>query len=480
MNKYFSLIILLSSLLSFSNNSKKIIVALSLNDCANYSVVLYQIYEELKHPEITFILKSHLEADSLLVNNRTGIYEFEKSKVIYSDTLHKKYSNSIISTIHITKNDESIYSSPLLKVEMSEFLKYFREENNYCYKNLKNEVKQIQYDNSLLSFSTELYRWTYYDPNNEIEIIADTNWVKEIYNLYYKNIEKSKAYFEQYEYVLKSYPNIYPIIRRGKKINANELLFIVNVKFFEKEDNKLDNTIINKDFFVHYNIQENKIEKIRFINIEDSSIAEKYFINSHSFHIYNDNYIIPIIDHGDTTEESNYLTIFEVNPNDSNEIILKNVIQDKIPNNYIKYEIYYNLHDYRFDKSLALLSYGEYIYDFEKNKKYKIPFSQDEFDKLDNIVSILMSGNQSTAYYIYDISNQQNSILLLYKDSDKNVKLMEINKANETVMNDEVLLTPNHSNYNIAGGTYIFDESGDVIYLNKDNCITKLHSYSEN
>ena len=105
MNKYFSLIILLSSLLSFSNNSKKIIVALSLNDCANCSVVLYQIYEELKHPEITFILKSHLEADSLLVNNRTGIYEFEKSKVIYSDTLHKKYSNGIISSIHITKND---------------------------------------------------------------------------------------------------------------------------------------------------------------------------------------------------------------------------------------------------------------------------------------------------------------------------------------------------------------------------------------
>lgn len=91
-----------------------------------------------------------------------------------------------------------------------------------------------------------------------------------------------------------------------------------------------------------------------------------------------------------------------------------------------------------------------------------------------------MSGNQSTAYYIYDISNQQNSILLLYKDSNKNVKLMEINKANETVMNDEVLLTPNDSNYNIAGGTYIFDENGDVIYLNKDNCITKLHSYSEN
>lgn len=475
MNKYFSLIILLSSLLSFSNNSKKIIVALSLNDCANCSVVLYQIYEELKHPEITFILKSHLEADSLLVNNRTGIYEFDKSKVIYSDTLHKKYSNGIISSIHITKNDESIYSSPLLNVEMSEFLKYFREENNYCYKNLKNEVKQIQYDNSLLSFSTELYRWTYYDPNNEIEIIADTNWVKKIYDIYYNDPKKSDELFREYELVLKTYPNIYPIIRRGKKINSNELVFIVNVKFIEKEDNK----IINKDFFVHYNIKENKIEKIRFINIEDSSISEKYFINSNSFHIYNDNYIIPIIDNGDTTEESNYLTIFEVNPKNSNEIILKNVIHDKIPNNYIKYEIYHNLHDYRFDKSLALLSYGEYIYDFEKNKKYKIPFSQNEFDKLDNIVSILMSGNQSTAYYIYDISDQKNSILLLYKDSDKNVKLMEINKVNETVMNDKILSSPNDSNYIKTDGTYIFDENGDVIYLNKDNCITKLHSYSE-
>lgn len=474
MNKYFSLIILLSSLLSFSNNSKKIIVALSLNDCANCSVVLYQIYEELKHPEITFILKSHLEADSLLVNNRTGIYEFDKSKVIYSDTLHKKYSNGIISSIHITKNDESIYSSPLLNVEMSEFLKYFREENNYCYKNLKNEVKQIQYDNSLLSFSTELYRWTYYDPNNEIEIIADTNWVKKIYDIYYNDPKKSDELFREYELVLKTYPNIYPIIRRGKKINSNELVFIVNVKFIEKEDNK----IINKDFFVHYNIKENKIEKIRFINIEDSSISEKYFINSNSFHIYNDNYIIPIIDNGDTTEESNYLTIFEVNPKNSNEIILKNVIHDKIPNNYIKYEIYHNLHDYRFDKSLALLSYGEYIYDFEKNKKYKIPFSQNEFDKLDNIVSILMSGNQSTAYYIYDISDQKNSILLLYKDSDKNVKLMEINKVNETVMNDKILSSPNDSNYIKTDGTYIFDENGDVIYLNKDNCITKLYSYS--
>lgn len=476
MNKIIFIIIFLFNLLAFSNNSKKIIVALSLNDCANCSVALYHINEKLNDPDITFILKSHLKVDSLLVNNRTGIYEFKRGTVKYSDSLFNKYANGIKSTINIVENNKIIHSSLLLEVKIDEFLKIYNStENEICFNKLKEGVKYIQYDNSLLVYNSELYRWSYYDKNNELDIVADNDWVKKIYEAYYNSIEAQER-FKEYELVVKQYPNIYPVVSNGTKINDNEILFVVDINFFKKEIGKENTDIIKRQFFINYNIKEKKFETIRYLNTENSILAKKYYINSRVFHTFNNNYIIPIITLEDATIDSKYLAIFEINKNNPNELTLKNIIDKNIPSNYIKYKIYNNLHGYCFDKSLVLLKYGEFIYDLEKNKQYKIPFPQEAFDKLDNIVANLVNGDRKGAYYIADISDQGKTILLLYKDSNKDLKLMEIDKQTEKAIKDEVLLSSIELDVYKYIDSFSFNEKGEVHFLYNNNCITILNS----
>ena len=53
MKKIFTFLVLLSSFISTPNN-KKIIVALSLNDCISCTASLYQINSSLNNPEMLF------------------------------------------------------------------------------------------------------------------------------------------------------------------------------------------------------------------------------------------------------------------------------------------------------------------------------------------------------------------------------------------------------------------------------------------
>ncbi|SEH65932.1 hypothetical protein SAMN02927937_00736 [Paenimyroides aquimaris] len=475
MRKSLVILMLLSTLISFSNNSKKIIVALSLNDCISCTAPLNQINSALNNPEILFVFKSELEPDSLLVNKRTGIDNYKSSSVKYSDTLFNEYANGIKSTINIIENNKKIYSADLYRLNVNEFVNIYSNKENPCYSNLKQGARLIQYDQSLLIYSSQLSRWSYYDKDHSLDIIADEEWVKRAYDIYYDKNEVEEKYIEIIN-LAKQYPAVNPSIDQGKKINEEELLFMTRIKFIEKKLGTEEEVILQKVFLVTYSIEKKSIISVKYINGQHPLLRENnYFPNSSHFYIIDDNnYIIPLRTEYDSTETDKYLSVFEINKNNPNELILKEIINNNIPNNYIKYKIYRSFQDYLFNKSLVLLRFGEFIYDYKKDTRYKIPFPENEYSTLNNLVSEALKTGKISSYYIHDIFDKDESILLLYKDSSKNLKLMEIDKKTEKALKDSQLLSSIELESYTNKSSFTFNENGEVQFLYNDNCIMKV------
>jgi len=470
--------LILTTLILFINficysNTKKIIVAFSLNDCISGSASLHELNQILKNPEMTIVFQSELKADSILVNRKVGLDNFKSSSVVYSDSLYNEYSKGVKSTINIVENNRKIYSTDLYKLNIEDFLNIYLAAKNNCLKSVKSGAKFIQDEKSILVWSYQLGRWTYYDENNEFDIIADNSWVKQAYGIYYKGTEIEKKYNE-YENTVKEYPALNPVINKGIKINDNELLFMTTVHFIETKNDSKEEAVTQKIFLVNYSIQKQEISLMKYVN-EESLSKNKYYINNSSFHIFDGNYIIPLTkDEYIESGEIKYLASFQINKNNPNELILKEILESNIPNNYIKYKLYNNFNNYHFDKSLILLDFGEFIYDHKKNIQYKIPLPESEFNTLNNVFEALTTGKLST-YNIDDIADKGKTILLLYRDSSKRLKLMEIDKKTQQAIKDiEIMsaqeLEPHFSSW------FTINAKGEIHYLSNKNCIVKIQT----
>lgn len=468
MNNNILILLLLSSLAIYATNKKKIIVALSLNDCISCSIALTEVNNILKNPEMTIVFEEELMTDSILVKKKTGLDNFKSAVPIYSDSLFKEYVNGIKSTISIVEDNQKLYSSNLYQLNVNEFLDAYLNNENTCFKNVKPGTAFIQDSKSMLVWNYKLGRWSYYDEENRFDIVADTSWVIKAYNIYFKNNESDKKYREYVKYV-EEYPAINPIIRKGKKINNNELLFITTVHFIENDSNTI--TFIPNNFLVTYNIQKQEISSIKFINAKSLSNAN-YFINSSNFDIIENGFLIPLMkDDYSIDTENKYLAIFRPNSDNKNELIINKIINNNIPNNYIKYKLYQNFNGYRFDKSLVLLEYGEYIYDYEKNIEYKIPLPETEFDKILNIYGN-SNTDGTTVYTVHDIADKGASILFLYNDSSNNLKLMEIDKTTQKAIKDDILIKSENSTID---SWFSINEDFEIFYFNKKTqCIEKI------
>lgn len=469
MRKLYTLLLLFLSIAINAKQTKKIIVTFSLNDCISGSVPLHELNTILKEPEMTIVFKGNLMVDSTLVNRKVGLHNFKSSSVIYSDSLYNKYSNGIKSTINIVEKDKKIYSADLYQLNINDFLSVYLNDENNCFKNVKSGTKFIQDDESLLVWNYQLDRWSYYDLNNDFDIIADNSWVKQAYGIYYKGTELEKKYNE-YENTVKEYPALNPVIDKGIKINDNELLFMTTVYFSEINPVTNEDVVVQKIFLVNYNIQKQEISSMKYVNAE-SLFKEQYYINPSEFNITEEGYFIALRrDDYTKTDKIKYLALFQINKNNENELILKELLDNNIPNNYIKYKLYSNFHKYHFDKSLILLEYGEYIYDYKKNIQYKIPLPESEFNTLNSIYDALKTGKLST-YTIDDIADKGSSILLLYRDSSRNIKLMEIDKNTQEALKDTIIITAEELEPHFRSW-FTINANGEIKYFNPvNNCI---------
>lgn len=473
--KIFSVLLILFSINSFAFYKKEIVVAVSLKDCVVGALSMYEVYKKLNKPNLTILLKKELESDSLLINKKLGLQNYQNAKVIYSNTLFDKYNKGIKSTISVVENDSIIYSDYLYKLDTQKFSEIYLRKDKNCFEKIKSGVSFIQDDLSLIIHNKEVGRLSYYDPIIELDIIPDEDWVLKAYKIIYRNANELNTNYNKYQKNVEEYPTLIPEINKAFKLNNHQLILLTSVYFFNYNEELEEEIPDERLFLFYYNIKNNKVETVKYLNGNNKELNDKYYINSFEFHSFDNKYIIPLVsDNYDNSNQHKYLSIFKENPNNSEELILDNILESNIPNNYLKYNLLHNFQAYRFSNSLALLFYGEFIYDFKNNIKYNIPLPENEFKLLSNVYQSQIDGKISS-YVIDDIYDNLNTILIVYRNSKKELKLMEIDKKSNDKIKDEVLMNENELKL-IPNSWFSFVSNGDIYYLNKDKCITKIYS----
>lgn len=454
---------------SFAAGSQhKIIVALNLNDCINCNVSLYEVQRRLDNPEVNFIFSQELESDSTLVYAKTGLKRYTNKKIIFSDSLYNIYSKGIKSTITLLKDGKICFSDYLYKLNVDKFIEVYNKMSTIdCFANLRKGVQLIQNDETLLIFNTQLKRWTYYDNSGgNVDVIADSLWMKTAYQIYYKGRDWKSEYLKANELV-KQYPNMLPEITAGLKTGDGKLLFLVDVQFLEAVDSKNIN-VVKKLFLVDYNYLTHSFNRVYVI--DDKLLkAKDYHLNFNGFFIKDADYLFPINSQTDPNKGTKFLAIFKEDTRDNERLELKEILPANIPNNYLVYNLKNNFHDYSFDGTLAFLKCGEYIYDWLNNIEYPVPVPKEEFDSLRSIYDLTSSGS-STTYYIYDLLDTKNDIQVLYTTSKNDLIRLVINKKTKALSKRETIFkSAEFSGYKNAS-SFVFKNENQLIYLDNNDC----------
>ena len=98
---------------------------------------------------------------------------------------------------------------------------------------------------------------------------------------------------------------------------------------------------------------------------------------------------------------------------------------------------------------------------------------ESEFNTLNSIYDALKTGKLST-YTIDDIADKGSSILLLYRDSSKNLKLMEIDKNTQKALKDTIIMTTEELEPHFRSW-FTVNANSEIHYFNNNSkCIEKI------
>lgn len=447
-----------------------IVIALSLNDCVNCNVSIHQIRERLKSQKLTFVLPRQFEADSALVNTKTGIHNFKPQVTIYSDSIFYKYAKGIRSTANIIKDGQPVYNDFLYKLDIEHFTSEYHRystASQVCYSPLRSGIQLIQPDQTLLINNYQLGRWTYYNNKGSYkDIIADSLWIKKAYQTYYKPNEWHKRYNE-ITVLLKEYPNALPVINTAI-IDNSELLMLTEISFMEPgKDNNIN--IVKKPFIAIIDAATGTLKAFKRINTVALS-NKNYYINTADFTKQGNVYLFPINSNNDPVKDTKFLATFTENSK-TGVLELREILPATIPENYIKYGLNNNFHNYIMKGNLALLKFGEYIYDWKNKIKYPIPFPKEDFDTLATLYDGVMNGGKPLSYYINDIYEDVDTIYILYNDKDNNLWVALVDKKTKTAKNKSLVLEKEKLTAIKNSPGFKFKDNKTLVCLDNNNCL---------
>ncbi len=476
-----SLLILLLSIGAFASAQSNITVALSLNDCISCTISIHELRDRLHNPKIRFVLNEELEPDSLLVNTRTGLNNFSPREVRYSDSLYKKFAEGVRSTVSIIKNDKIVYTDLLYKLDVDKFIEQYNSifttlspgnsAGNICFKSPRKGIMQIQQDESLLVYSTQLKRYTYYDvQGNAKDITADTLWMKKAYQVYYKS-DWQKEYKAMKELIAET-PNALPAIKYGIK-EADKLLFLADVSFIRVDKNN-DLRIFKKAFLAEWDIKKNELSNFFYINTEAFD-TRGYYINSNGFTKREGVYLFALGTNSDPVADSKFIATYIPSKKSNGILELKEILEPNIPENYLKYGLNGNFQNYTFDGNLVCLNFGEYIYDWKNKIKYPIPYTKQETESLATIYDMVTKGvGRITTFFLYDIFDGPENIYVLYADAANNLKLINISKKNKTMLKSSIVVTKDKMDAYKNYSTFRIKNGKQLVYIDNNSCVAFL------
>lgn len=457
---------------AFSNDNYTVYIVLDLNDCINCSVHLYELNKKVPKNNITILFKEKYKKDSALVFDKFGLNN-TTGRIIFSDTLFEKYSgNTVGSSVTVVNDGKSVYNVLLKEIETDKFMSVL-EKYSGCKLSVKENYTRYIFDtdSSIITYEHEFGRFFYIHNSDRIQFYCDAPLLEKIYKEYYGD-DVWNAKYLQYQQIKKEAPAVAPGLVSARKVSDSLIAFVAEVKMIEQGD-KEDNLLIKNKYFLCYYNTAGVLKNCFYL--DDSYLSkEKYYLKPVNFIIEGDIIVMPIV--ADSVQPgSKCLSLFRFNAK-AGKVVFDKILPFNLPENYIKYKLYHNLHEIIFKSGLAAYHFGNNIYDLNSNQLYELPVPEYEYQSIEGIIPHLTNRKPYSFFRIYDVSyknDEQSDIVVLYKNVSDQLRVMSFNKKTGQIREEKIVIE-NWANLKIKGIPQISPSVNSIEYINIDGCVESV------
>lgn len=295
--------------------------------------------------------------------------------------------------------------------------------------------------------------------------------LEKIYKEYYGD-DVWNAKYLQYQQIKKEAPAVAPGLVSARKVSDSLIAFVAEVKMIEQGD-KEDNLLIKNKYFLCYYNTAGVLKNCFYL--DDSYLSkEKYYLKPVNFIIEGDIIVMPIV--ADSVQPgSKCLSLFRFNAK-AGKVVFDKILPFNLPENYIKYKLYHNLHEIIFKSGLAAYHFGNNIYDLNSNQLYELPVPEYEYQSIEGIIPHLANRKPYSFFRIYDVSyknDEQSDIVVLYKNVSDQLRVMSFNKKTGQIREEKIVIE-NWANFKIKGIPQISPSVNSIEYINIDGCVESV------
>jgi len=253
-------VFLLVLLFSFGVSYSKVLINLSIDDCANCSLVLSEIMAMKSIDTLKVVMPYKFLKDDKKIKSLYGFRGNGKVQMVYSDSVatylgNLSYPNSASSIFVFNSNNTLIYKNLLkgLNLKDLKFYTIFSNSRKLRIEELDGvNMKKVKYSNGLLSIKDYFNNLYFYDlgKRNRGRILTDSLFIIEMYKAYYGSRFKRKFPVMQrafnYQGRLKPEITSYDVLQNRKKSEVSVLYNIRDFDIIGKDTSLFINQLIYK------------------------------------------------------------------------------------------------------------------------------------------------------------------------------------------------------------------------------------------
>lgn len=253
-------VFLLVLLFSFGVSYSKVLINLSIDDCANCSLVLSEIMAMKSIDTLKVVMPYKFLKDDKKIKSLYGFKGNGKVQMVYSDSVatylgNLSYPNSASSIFVFNSNNTLIYKNLLkgLNLKDLKFYTIFSNSRKLRIEELDGvNMKKVKYSNGLLSIKDYFNNLYFYDlgKRNRGRILTDSLFIIEMYKAYYGSRFKRKFPVMQrafnYQGRLKPEITSYDVLQNRKKSEVSVLYNIRDFDIIGKDTSLFINQLIYK------------------------------------------------------------------------------------------------------------------------------------------------------------------------------------------------------------------------------------------
>jgi len=403
-------VLLLLLLFSFRASFSKVFIHLKIDDCANCSLVLKEIWKLKTIDTVYVVFPSKFEMEKDKVINKFGLNKTEMAKAIFSDSLigklSKFYNGPGSSVLVFNSKDKLLYKSSLKEASIGA-LRYFSFfDRTRVLKDLSEEkvnYKSVSFQGGVFFLQDYFGNvYTFSPVNGQIKLFVanDDDLIEKIYKTLY-----GKKYEEKFPFmnsVLNKTQSFKPSITSlAKPPKSNDLVIAYKIRDYFLD--KSGDTMINIKNVVLKKNMKTKLSEIYLLD-KNQKLLARSDVGIWSLIGVGSKTKALIAHHG---SKKKYMMIGDLDYKDS-LVSLKNVDNNIVPQNYYEkagssMAFASNISRYSF-----VLELSDSVYNIAEKKMVKIPHKIKRLREDDLINSRIFydpSGKYFTLYYFWYIPN---------------------------------------------------------------------------